>query len=717
MPAEQDGNDVTKIHTFKGDVEHVRSEIAVHPKGRGKAKEKPPARAVEYTPSAVVDAARVEGTRDAQAYLKTTPPAEVTQEPTAVERVRTAEHTEVHKQHEAAQTATTVETTHAAHKASAQTASPKSIETLNTPGVLSAEIATLTKETKKPSILSDAESVYDASEFGSIETGTIIKDKKRQRVGFTGALSALVTNWFHSLLQRDTAPATPPQPKTEAAAKRAADASVPEATKTISAPKDDFVEVVRERVRASKAGVPQAEKAAAQHRQPPAEASGWTHLIEDAQQAKRIEMDLDTAIATQLQPPSPASVTPETTALSGGPMWQAPKASSVRVAVSKPVSAALPNASPAAQMPATHNAPEKLLAADVFDIVQPSKFAAPQPETEMPTAPPLPIPEETPIIPEPLTAEPPKPVLEPEPEKPEPESAPKAKTPSDNDAAAALKPAIDTPTLPEPPASAAADAPAPMAGPRSPSGFKRLEIREGLRAAKNAPTNSLAVGIMIMLATMTLGVFASMKLFTETTVPNSAINIAQPPAVIVVQKQLPLPITNDRTELLTGVRSILGAEPDTIQVYPTALGSSGRDEPASSATILQTLDLRIDGSFERAITEIALGGTGIAEPFLILKVTDFDTAFAGLLRWEASMSSDLAPLFGEPVTETLDPQARTANGTSRAFFVDAIVANRSSRILYDGLGLERLVYVFVDQQTILITTNRAAVDRLVPHIR
>ena len=85
-----------------------------------------------------------------------------------------------------------------------------------------------------------------------------------------------------------------------------------------------------------------------------------------------------------------------------------------------------------------------------------------------------------------------------------------------------------------------------------------------------------------------------------------------------------------------------------------------------------------------------------------------------MLDWEKNMSADLVPLFGTAVIETFDPQARTNTQARNAFFVDTIASNKNVRLLRDENGEDRIIYTFVDQNTILITTTREALQTLLP---
>ena len=85
-----------------------------------------------------------------------------------------------------------------------------------------------------------------------------------------------------------------------------------------------------------------------------------------------------------------------------------------------------------------------------------------------------------------------------------------------------------------------------------------------------------------------------------------------------------------------------------------------------------------------------LHGESQNEPILIFKVEDFDTAFAGMLDWEFTMSESLSPVFGTVPSKE---------------FEDVILRNKDTRMLRDSGGNPAIIYAFPNAETILITTN------------
>lgn len=79
------------------------------------------------------------------------------------------------------------------------------------------------------------------------------------------------------------------------------------------------------------------------------------------------------------------------------------------------------------------------------------------------------------------------------------------------------------------------------------------------------------------------------------------------------------------------------------------------------------------------------------EPFILLKVNDFNIAFDAMLEWEHRMNASLSPFFRD-----------TRAGKQ---FQDALIQNKDVRALYDSRGNITLLYAFPNTETLIITTN------------
>ena len=83
------------------------------------------------------------------------------------------------------------------------------------------------------------------------------------------------------------------------------------------------------------------------------------------------------------------------------------------------------------------------------------------------------------------------------------------------------------------------------------------------------------------------------------------------------------------------------------------------------------------------------------QKFLVLKTDYYDTAFAGMLNWESTLLKDIYPLFGVKPNEDLGGRS----------WVDVVTKNKDTRVLKDFNNQTVLVYMFKDQNTLIISTS------------
>jgi hypothetical protein len=107
--------------------------------------------------------------------------------------------------------------------------------------------------------------------------------------------------------------------------------------------------------------------------------------------------------------------------------------------------------------------------------------------------------------------------------------------------------------------------------------------------------------------------------------------------------------------------------------------------------LLRTIDPQIHPNFAHEVTSLLFGHTPGGMPFMVLGVSDRESAWGGLLQWELTLPTALAPF----ITATEDASAR---------FVDRRANNYDVRVRTDG-SAEEIVYGFVDDGTVVITTD------------
>ncbi len=162
-----------------------------------------------------------------------------------------------------------------------------------------------------------------------------------------------------------------------------------------------------------------------------------------------------------------------------------------------------------------------------------------------------------------------------------------------------------------------------------------------------------------------------------------------------------VPFSNNPRELLISIdaNQTVGNEISIVTFRNQA------DQVVPSLNAAQTIISSTDAPLlSRSLKEATFGYTKNGSPFIILITSGYDTGFAGMLAWEKSMSSNLAPLFG---------QTNTSN------FIDSDYSGpniRSARTLYSKDNNLQIIYTVNDNGVIVVATNQAVlseVDKLI----
>tara|TARA_B100001778_G_scaffold220044_1_gene182410 strand:- start:734 stop:1588 length:855 start_codon:yes stop_codon:yes gene_type:complete len=129
-------------------------------------------------------------------------------------------------------------------------------------------------------------------------------------------------------------------------------------------------------------------------------------------------------------------------------------------------------------------------------------------------------------------------------------------------------------------------------------------------------------------------------------------------------------------------------------------------ERISADTLFDTiLKTRIPPALLRTMGETMIGSVTVSNeniPFILVEVSSFENAFAGLLQWENFMKEDLSGTF---VDET---------ATLQDTFTDKVAQNKDLRVLQNTEGNEELIYALLDTKTLLITKNTDAFRVIFP---
>src|SRR3989338_284131 len=149
-------------------------------------------------------------------------------------------------------------------------------------------------------------------------------------------------------------------------------------------------------------------------------------------------------------------------------------------------------------------------------------------------------------------------------------------------------------------------------------------------------------------------------------------------------------------------------------IYTDKEEKDGVKTPLTSREFLERIDVYPPDDLVRSLkNDFALGSIAGKARFLILKTGYYGGASSGMLRWEKTMENDLRDILGLSIPQnSLPPQSSTTQ-SFRYGFADLVIDNRDARVLRDASGNTILMYIFTDNETILITGNVNA-SRIVP---
>lgn len=159
------------------------------------------------------------------------------------------------------------------------------------------------------------------------------------------------------------------------------------------------------------------------------------------------------------------------------------------------------------------------------------------------------------------------------------------------------------------------------------------------------------------------------------------------------------------------VRSSSGATLGSItRVVPVVAPAQGQAVPeqqqpreATFVEFLASMEAQAPGDLLRSLSpEFFLGIHVVDEnaPVLIIPITDYGRAFAGMLAWETTMNADLAPLF-TPVPALTGEGGLVVSRT----FTDLVMRNYDVRALSDDGGTIQLYYSFPTRELLVIAES------------
>ena len=309
---------------------------------------------------------------------------------------------------------------------------------------------------------------------------------------------------------------------------------------------------------------------------------------------------------------------------------------------------------------------------------------------------------------------------------PEPPPAPTpsanttAATPAVSEAAPATAP--DTATTAEPAPSAAPETPAPPAPDATSDTGAVPPSRTGAPAAaysretplpgpdivesvRQRDTNALAVLILAGIAliiTLALGGYALFNFLYGQLEGEQA---TDPSNGQLATTHVTSPLTRYESGAVVSDMAAVFSEPAD-PLYEVIFTDPETGAPIAPRELVRVFTLPLTADFAASVTGFTVALRQQTYPALILSVDNVEAARGGLLTWEATMAFDVLDLLGQGIS------AREPLASAR--FTDGQVAGYDVRYVTDENGSVRLLYGFVDENTLVITTDERTFQTLAP---
>jgi hypothetical protein len=186
----------------------------------------------------------------------------------------------------------------------------------------------------------------------------------------------------------------------------------------------------------------------------------------------------------------------------------------------------------------------------------------------------------------------------------------------------------------------------------------------------------------------------------------------QTPVVTVKDTKIPALIPADATTSIeiglnadakpvqliqTAIKNVTTREGGIVDVYLTN-SSSGVKQTITTNDFFTAISSEIPAPLLRSLSPRFMLGVvqnNGGHPFLIFKTNDYETAFANMFTWEKKLFQDF-----------YIPLALKGDQTSfEAPFKDLLVENKDTRVLLSSSAEVVLLYSFIDEHTLVITTD------------
>ena len=268
----------------------------------------------------------------------------------------------------------------------------------------------------------------------------------------------------------------------------------------------------------------------------------------------------------------------------------------------------------------------------------------------------------------------------------------------------------------------------------------------GVQRPSNYKKKSLIIFASIFL--VALGVGGAYYLYLQSPLAPSAPAVPKPapiPSIVSPDAQKILDVTGlgrgaARAAIENALLNIGNGNGSILQIIPVEKGSAGAENLVNANNFLTQAGIPVPDVLFRSLGDRWMLGTyndnGDSAPFIILTNNFFQNAYAGMISWEKTMPDDLVDVFGyankevSPTSTPALPNFASSTATSsipsfvytppissyfniQGSFKDGVIDNKDVRAFTEPDGTMLVLYSFIDNNTIVITTDGKALSEII----
>ncbi len=239
-------------------------------------------------------------------------------------------------------------------------------------------------------------------------------------------------------------------------------------------------------------------------------------------------------------------------------------------------------------------------------------------------------------------------------------------------------------------------------------------------ATRSGSRSTLVIAVVLVVLGIA-GIFAVNIIMNERAASDTTLTSS--PGLMFSEQTAPLSTENQSASSLR--RSIaearnagltLGAILRIVPLVTESFDRRSQTRELSAPEFFRNFGVAIPESLSRALgQEFFLGIHTVDEnaPLIILSVTSYERAFAGMLEWEPTMNADLTPMFsGVPSLR------RGSDGSlGNRQFEDVVIRNYDVRALKDDAGVIQLYYTFPTRDLLIIAESPFSFGEIISRLR